>query len=82
MGTIINIFLPGVGQLVQGRVVVGLLTLLIGLPLTIVGYMSCIVPGLFCHIILLIDAYMYDQKQSLAIQTQATRDAIRQTRHD
>lgn len=77
MGTIVNIFLPGLGQLVQGRLFVGLIALCIGMPMTILGYAFFIVPGLLCHALLLAEAYQYDCRKAQERQTRATIDAFR-----
>lgn len=52
---IVSLFVPGLGQLCQGRWFIGPLVLL----LAIAGYMACIVPGIIVHGIAVIDAAQY-----------------------
>lgn len=49
---VLSLFVPGLGQIVQGRVVHGLVWLLA----TYVGYLLFIVPGLIVHIFCILNA--------------------------
>jgi TM2 domain-containing membrane protein YozV len=55
LAAIINVFFPGVGQLIQERVGLGII-FFFG---TIIGYICFIVPGLIVHIICIVDAANY-----------------------
>lgn len=49
---ILSFFIPGLGQLCQGRWIMGFLAFV----LTLVGYMLFIVPGLIFHLLTIVDA--------------------------
>jgi TM2 domain-containing membrane protein YozV len=57
LAAIVNIFIPGVGQLIQGRVLSGLFFLII----TFIGYAVLILPGIIMHIWAIVDAANYNQ---------------------
>lgn len=57
LAAIINIFIPGVGQLIQGRVLSALFFLFI----TFIGYALLILPGIIMHIWAIVDAANYNQ---------------------
>ena len=59
MATLINIFVPGLGQIVQGRFIIGCGLLL----MTLVGYFLFIVPGIIMHIITIVDSAQYETQQ-------------------
>ena len=52
MAAVLSFFVPGLGQLLNGRPFQGLLWFAI----TAVGYMAMIVPGIVLHLICVIDA--------------------------
>lgn len=58
LGAVINIFLPGVGQMVQGRILAGLFFLL-G---TIGGLLLCAIPGAIVWIVSIVEAASYKEK--------------------
>ena len=60
LGAIVNIFLPGVGQMLQGRILAGLFFLL-G---TIGGLFLCAIPGAIVWIISIVEAASYKEKAS------------------
>ena len=57
LGAVINIFLPGVGQMVQGRILAGLF-FLFG---TIGGLMLCLIPGAIVWVISIVEAAGYKE---------------------
>ena len=59
MPTLLNIFVPGLGQLIQGRIIVALLCFV----LTLVGYVCFVLPGLLMHVLALMDSHQYDKRQ-------------------
>lgn len=58
LGAVINIFLPGVGQMVQGRIGTGIAFLL----LFIVGLFLCGIPGFIVWIIAIVEAANYKEQ--------------------
>ena len=59
MATIVNLFIPGLGQLMQGRLLMGLMLF----TLTIIGYLLFILPGLFIHLLTLVDSAQFEAQQ-------------------
>lgn len=57
LAAIVNIFIPGVGQATQGRMLAGLFFLII----TFIGYAVLILPGIIMHIWAIVDAANYNQ---------------------
>ena len=57
LGAVINIFLPGVGQMVQGRILAGLF-FLFG---TLAGFFLCVIPGAILWIISIVEAAGYKE---------------------
>ena len=57
LAAIVNIFIPGVGQATQGRMLAGLFFLII----TFIGYAVLILPGIIMHIWSIVDAANYNQ---------------------
>lgn len=55
IAAILTLFVPGLGQMCQGRVFTGLVTL----PMVLLGYMLFIVPGLVLHLVAVVDAAQY-----------------------
>lgn len=58
MPTLLNVFVPGLGQLIQGRIIAAMLCFV----LTVVGYICFVVPGLLMHVLTLADSYSYSQR--------------------
>lgn len=58
MHALASFFVPGLGQLIQGRV----LAALIAFVLTFLGYLCFIVPGLVIHLIVVIDAANFERE--------------------
>ena len=52
VAAILSLFVPGLGQMCQGRTITGLLCLVL-IPL---GYLAFIVPGLVMHLACIVDA--------------------------
>lgn len=52
VGALLSFLIPGLGQMVQGRVGVGVLWLVA----TMVGYMMLILPGFILHVVCIVDA--------------------------
>lgn len=61
MAAVLSFLMPGLGQLIQGRVLhaVGFFLL------TILGYALFIIPGLILHIFCVMDAAKYDRLQAM-----------------
>jgi TM2 domain-containing membrane protein YozV len=57
LAAIVNIFIPGVGQLIQGRLLSGLFFLIA----TFIGYALLILPGIIMHIWTIVDAANYNK---------------------
>lgn len=55
LAAIVNIFLPGVGQMIQGRIGAGIAFFFA----TIIGYLIFVIPGLILHIVSIVDAANY-----------------------
>ena len=58
MPTLVNIFFPGLGQLMQGR----LITAVVCFLLTIAGYLCFVLPGLVMHLLVILDSAGYDKR--------------------
>ena len=56
VAALLSLFLPGVGQMYKGEVGVGI-AFLVG---TIIGYLSCVFPGIVLHIFSIINAAQRD----------------------
>lgn len=56
VAALLSFFMPGVGQMYKGEVGVGI-AFLIG---TVIGYLSCVIPGLVLHIFSIINAAKRD----------------------
>jgi TM2 domain-containing membrane protein YozV len=52
VAAILSLFVPGLGQMCQGRTITGLLCLVL-IPL---GYLAFIIPGLVMHLACIVDA--------------------------
>lgn len=52
IAAILSLLVPGLGQLCQGRWIVGLLAMFF----TLIGYMLFIVPGIVLHLLTVVDA--------------------------
>ncbi len=61
VGAILNLFLPGLGHLVQGRIV-GAIIFFVG---TIFGYAAFVLPGLGMHVLSVISAARYRPNQPI-----------------
>lgn len=57
LAAIVNIFMPGVGQLIQGRVMAGIFFVLC----TAIGYFLLVIPGIIVHIWTIVDAAKYKE---------------------
>jgi TM2 domain-containing membrane protein YozV len=55
LAAVLSFLFPGLGQLCQGRVALGLLII----PCTLIGYVPFIVPGLVLHLASVVDAALY-----------------------
>lgn len=55
LAAIVNLFIPGVGQLIQGRIIAGLFFLL-AVPF---GYLLFVIPGIIMHIWCVVNAANY-----------------------
>lgn len=60
LAAIVNIFLPGVGQLVQGR----FLAFVFFFVATLIGYFLLVIPGILMHIWCILDSVNYKEKQN------------------
>ncbi len=58
LAAIVNIFIPGVGQLIQGRLLAGLFFLFA----TFIGYILLVIPGLIMHVWAIVDAANHKSK--------------------
>lgn len=53
LAAVFSFFIPGLGQIYRGKVITGL----VWLAATSVGYFLLVVPGLILHLLCIIDAY-------------------------
>lgn len=61
MGAVLSFFIPGLGQLIQGRLFTALLCFIV----TGIGYVCFILPGLIIHLCVIVDAYKYEQRNQV-----------------
>lgn len=59
MAAVLSFFLPGLGQLVQGRVFTAILAFI----LVLMGYCLFIVPGLIMHLMTILDAASWENRR-------------------
>lgn len=57
MAAVLSFFIPGLGQLVQGRVIAAVIFFV----LTVGGYICFLLPGLLFHLVTILDAAWYAQ---------------------
>lgn len=69
LAAVVNIFLPGLGQLFQGRLFPAIGWLLI----VIFGYCLFVFPGIVMHLLCIVDAAQYSHRRMVS-------DALRSTR--
>jgi hypothetical protein len=69
----LSFFIPGLSQLVQGR----LLTAILCFCLTLAGYVCFIVPGLLMHLMVIVDAVSYDRRSLVKAVRQASQGDTR-----
>lgn len=72
VAAVLSVFLPGLGQIYKGRIAQGCVFFVV----TIIGYALYIVPGLFMHVFVLIDAY-HGQSQAEFEAARATARAAK-----
>ena len=57
IAALLSLLVPGLGQMCQGRIIAGPIAFCV----TFIGYLFFILPGLFFHLITIVDAALYDQ---------------------